>query len=152
VLPPGPAAVVYAVADLVVDRYEEVVASLEFDVDEVEASVFSDNRTRDSARIYALKRELAEVRRAVVPLRDSMRRFFAGATPHVSADTVPFFRDVADHLTRVTETVDALDGLLSAAFEAHLAAISIQQNEDVRKISASVGLVAVLPRSPACTG
>ena len=55
----------------------------------------------------------------------------------------PFFRDVADHLVRVSESIDSLDLLLSAAFEAHLADISVQQNEDMRKISAGVGLVAV---------
>ena len=60
----GPTAVVYAVCDQVVDAYEEVVDELVADVDEVEMSVFSEERTNDSARIYVLKRELAEVRRA----------------------------------------------------------------------------------------
>src|SRR6476620_915643 len=59
VLQHGPSAVVYAVCDTVVDRYEEVAQSLVEDVDEVETSVFSDQRTNDSARIYVLKRELA---------------------------------------------------------------------------------------------
>jgi magnesium transporter len=139
----GPSSVVYAVCDLVVDAYERVAASLEIDVDEIEASVFSVERTRDSARIYVLKRELAEMRRAVLPLRDPIRRFAAGQVPGVAPESAPFFRDVADHLVRVSESIDSLDLLLSAAFEAHLAGISVQQNEDMRKISAGVGLVAV---------
>lgn len=139
----GPSAVVYAVCDLVVDAYEQVAAALEVDVDEVEASVFSEQRTRDSARIYTLKREIAEVRRAVLPLRDPMRRFAAGLVPQIHGEADLFFRDVADHLVRVSESIDALDLLLSAAFEAHLAGISVQQNEDMRKISAGIGLVAV---------
>ena len=59
VLTHGPSAVVYAVCDRVVDGYLEVVESLEEDVDEVEASVFSAERTNDSERIYTLKREIS---------------------------------------------------------------------------------------------
>ena len=111
-------------------------------MDEVEASVFSAERTKDSERIYTLKREISEVRRAVTPLREPMRRFAAGQVTGIDQDAAPFFRDVADHLTRAAEMVDSLDGLLSTAFDAHLAAISVQQNEDMRKISAGIGLVA----------
>ncbi len=143
VLTHGPSAVMYAVCDLVVDSYETVAAALEIDVDEVESSVFSERLTRDSARIYTLKREIAEVRRAVQPLRDPMRRFVAGTVPGVPPEAAPFFRDVVDHLLRVSESIDSLDNLLSAAFDAHLASISVQQNEDMRKISAYVGLAAV---------
>jgi magnesium transporter len=142
VLAHGPSAVVYAVCDQVVDRYEEVAGSLQEDVDEVEQSVFSTARTNDSARIYVLKRELAEMRRAVLPLREPMNRFTAGSVRGIHSDAAPYFRDVADHLTRVAETIDTLDSLLSTAFEAHTAQISIQQNDDMRKITAAVGLVA----------
>ena len=143
VLGHGPAAVVYAVCDRVVDEYEEVVGALEEDVDEVEVSVFSTDRTQDSQRIYVLKRELSEMRRAVNPLREPMKRFAAGATPFVSQEAAPFFRDVADHVLRVSESIEALDGLLSTAFDANLAKISLQQNEDMRKISAWVAIAGV---------
>ncbi|MGN6781626.1 MAG: magnesium/cobalt transporter CorA [Marmoricola sp.] len=142
VLAHGPSAVVYAVCDSVVDRYEEVAQSLVEDVDEVEASVFSAARTKDAERIYVLKRELAEMRRAVLPLRDPGRRFAAGSVAGIDTEAGPYFRDVADHLDRVADTIDVLDGLLSTAFDAHLAQISIQQNDDMRKISAAVGIVA----------
>ena len=143
VLTHGPSAVVYAVCDRIVDEYLDVVASLEEDVDEVEESVFSPERTNDSERIYTLKREIAEVRRAVYPLRDPMKAFAAGNVHGVSAEAGPFFRDVADHVTRAAETVDNLDQLLSTAFDAHLAEITIRQNEDMRKISAGAALVVV---------
>jgi magnesium transporter len=142
VLTHGPSAVVYAVCDRVVDGYLSVMNSLEEDVDEVETSVFSARRTNDSARIYTLKREIAEARRAVLPLREPMRRFAAGSVPGIDENAAPFFRDVLDHLNRVAETVDGLDQLLSTAFDAHLAQISVQQNDDMRKISAGIGLVA----------
>jgi magnesium transporter len=144
VLGHGPSAVVYAVTDRVVDGYEEVAAEVEIDVDEVESSVFSPDRTQDSQRIYNLKRELAEMRRAVNPLREPMNRFATpGSVQGVPEKASEFFRDVADHLARVSESVDTLDSLLSTAFDAHLARISVQQNEDMRKISAWVAIAAV---------
>ncbi|WP_027860667.1 magnesium/cobalt transporter CorA [Marmoricola sp. URHB0036] len=141
VLAHGPSAVVYAVCDAIVDHYEEVAGSLQEDVDEVEQSVFSTERTNDSARIYVLKRELAEMRRAVMPLREPMNKFTAGAVHGIHSDAGPYFRDVADHLNRVAETIDTLDSLLSTAFDAHIAQISIQQNNDMRTISAAAGII-----------
>jgi magnesium transporter len=143
VLTHGPSAVVYAVCDRVVDGYLSVMSSLEEDVDEVETSVFSPERTNDSERIYTLKREIAEARRAVLPLREPMRRFATGAVPGIEEGSAPFFRDVLDHLNQAAETVDGLDQLLSTAFDAHLAQISVQQNEDMRKISAGAAIVVV---------
>ncbi|MBO9521024.1 MAG: magnesium and cobalt transport protein CorA [Nocardioidaceae bacterium] len=142
VLAHGPSAVVYAVCDTIVDRYEEVAGQLVIDVDEVEASVFGTERTNDSARIYVLKRELAEMRRAVLPLKEPINRFASGAVRGIDPEAAPYFRDVGDHLFRIAETMEDLNELLSAAFEAHLAQITIQQNDDMRKISAGVALVA----------
>lgn len=143
VLDHGPSAVVYAVCDAVVDGYTGVVAELQTDVDEVETSVFSNSRTSDANRIYILKRELSEVRRAVLPLREPMRRFTAGAVSLIEPESAPFFRDVSDHLQQAADEIDTLDGLLSTAFDAHLARVAVQQNDDMRKISAGIGLAAV---------
>lgn len=136
----GPSAVVYAVCDSVVDHYAEVADELTVDVDEVESSVFSTLRTNDSARIYTLKRELAEMRRAVQPLREPMERFARGAARVIDADAGPYFRDISDHLAHLSDTIEGLDLLLSTAFEAHIAQVSIQQNDDMRKISAWVAI------------
>ncbi|TYL55905.1 magnesium/cobalt transporter CorA [Nocardioides sp. BGMRC 2183] len=139
----GPSGVVYGVCDAVVDSYAAVLAGLENDVDEVEAAVFGDRRTDESGRIYTLKREVAEVRRAVLPLREPMHRFATGATSQVVEEAAPFFRDIVDHLARAAEQIDTLEGLLSSAFDGHMARIAAQQNDDMRKISAAIGLAAV---------
>ena len=140
----GPSAVVYAICDTVVDGYVKVAAELEVDVDEVEASVFSPVRTNDSVRIYTLKREIAEVRRAVLPLREPLRRLPRAAVP-ASRGGSAVLPGRADHLVRAAETIDTLDSLLSTAFDAHLARVSVQQNDDMRKISAGVGLCGAHP-------
>jgi magnesium transporter len=139
----GPSSAIYAVADRVVDGYLGVLSELQTDVDEVETSVFSTDRTSDSARIYTLKRELAEVRRAVLPLREPIRAFSNGAVPLLDPDIQPFFRDILDHLNQAADLAETLESLLSSAFDAHLAQISVQQNDDMRKISAGAALVVV---------
>ncbi|TDD29303.1 magnesium/cobalt transporter CorA [Kribbella turkmenica] len=138
----GPAAVLWAVCDSVVDGYEEVADQVEVDVDEVESSVFSPERTSDAERIYKLKREVLEMRRAIQPLRDPIEQFAHGV-PGISPKAAPFFRDVADHVSRVSDQTEALDTLLSSALAAHLARVSVQQNDDMRRISAWVAIAAV---------
>jgi magnesium transporter len=139
----GPAAVLWAICDAVVDGYDTVATSVEVDVDEVEASVFSPERTSDAARIYYLKREVLEMRRAILPLREPLDRFAHGEVKEVSREAAPFFRDVADHLIRVAEQTEGLDALLSSALGAHLARVSVQQNDDMRRISAWIAIAAV---------
>jgi magnesium transporter len=144
VLKQGPAAVVHAVCDRVVDIYELVVSDLETDVDEVEASVFSPERPHVSKRIYELNRELTTLRRAVSPLRAPMQQFAQAEIRGVSADMAPFFRDVADHLARVSDAVDSLGNLLSSAFDANQSRIGVQQNDDMRRMSAWAAIFAVI--------
>lgn len=138
----GPAAVLYAICDRVVDEYGVIVDDLSLDVDEVETSVFSPERTSDAQRIYLLKRQVLSFKRAVQPLAIPMNRFANAAVAGVDTATAPFFRDVADHLIRVSEHIDALDDLLTSVLSAHLARVSVQQNEDMRKISAIVAMAA----------
>lgn len=136
----GPTAALYAVVDSIVDHYEDVAAELETDVQEVETSVFSAQRSSDSTRIYRLKRETLEFRRAVLPLREPLHRFALAAA---TEDARPYFRDIADHLARAAEAIDSIDHLLDNALQAHLAQLSVQQNEDMRKLTAGATIFAV---------
>ena len=139
----GPGAVLHAIVDKVVDDYEPVVDHLENDVDDVEAEVFSPSRRSSVERIYKLKRELLEFQHAVAPLRDSLARLAGQPLPHVVEEVRPYFRDVYDHTERIAERVDAYRDLLTAVLTANLTQASVQQNEDVRKISAWVAIIAV---------
>lgn len=137
----GPTAALYAVIDSIVDHYEDVAAELEVDVQEVETSVFSPQPSNDSTRIYRLKRETLEFRRAVLPLKEPINRFATTATMPDSSR--PYFRDISDHLARAAETIDSIDHLLDNALNAHLAQLSVQQNEDMRKLTAGATIFAV---------
>lgn len=143
----GPWAVAYAVADHIVDEYLIVIGEVEDDVEEVEESVFSRGGRRDIQRIYQLKRELMELRRAVIPMSRPMALLGSPGPdlvgPDLSSGIRELFRDVEDHLARVAEQVNAYDELLGAVLAATLAQIGIQQNDDMRRISAWVAIVAV---------
>ena len=143
VLDCGPFSVVYAVCDAVVDDYTEISFAVEEDIEEVEERVFSPDRTNDAARIYNLKREIIEFRRAVRPLVEPMDRLATGQVERVHEHLRPYFRDVADHAVRVSEQVDSFDDLLTSVLAANLAQVSLQQNADMRRISAWVAIVAV---------
>ncbi|MFI6878014.1 magnesium/cobalt transporter CorA [Streptomyces sp. NPDC050400] len=148
----GPTSVLYSVADATVDHYLEVAAELQTDLGELEAEVFSPDQggSRDTAsRIYTFKRQILEFRRATGPLALPLARLAGvgpwglSAVPFVNEDAKPFFRDVNDHLTRVNEYVDSLDRLVSDILSAHLAQMSVRQNDDMRKISAWAAMAAV---------
>ncbi|MFE9308644.1 magnesium and cobalt transport protein CorA [Streptomyces sp. NPDC088353] len=148
----GPTAVLYAIADTTVDHYLDVAAELQTDLEELEAEVFSpDGGSRHSAsRIYAFERRITEFRRATGPPALPMSRLggtgtslFTPAVPFVDDKARPFFRDVSDHLTRVNDSVESLDRLVSDILSAHLAQTGVQQNDDMRKISAWAAMAAV---------
>ncbi|WP_170837824.1 magnesium/cobalt transporter CorA [Streptomyces sp. TP-A0874] len=142
----GPTAVLYAVSDAVVDEYVEAVADLQVDLEELEEEVFAPpgrDAKNVASRIYAFKRQLVEFRRATVPLGEPLSRLAATGMPFVHDHSRPFFRDVADHLSRVDESVEGLDRLLSDILSAHLAQMGVQQNDDMRKISAWAAMAAV---------
>ncbi|UNZ22148.1 magnesium/cobalt transporter CorA [Streptomyces sp. 891-h] len=146
VLRHGPTAVMYAVSDTVVDHYLEVAAALHTDLDELEAAVFAKDARLGkgtATRIYEFKRRALEFRRATVPLTDPVTRLTGASLPFVHKDARLFFRDVADHLSRVNEQVESIDRLLTDILSAYLAQMGVRQNDDMRKISAWAAMFAV---------
>jgi magnesium transporter len=139
----GPSAVMYAVVDRIVDDYTEIALEVEDDIEEVEERIFSPARSNDAGRIYNLKREVIEFRRAVLPLVEPMAKLSDGSVAHIHEKLRPFFRDVADHAVRVSEQVESFDDLLTSVLNANLAQVGVQQNEDMRRISAWVAIAAV---------
>jgi magnesium transporter len=139
----GPAAVLHAVLDKVVDDYVPALEGLDQDVSEVERDVFDESSAEPIERIYRLKREVLEFHRAVAPLMEPLDRLVRGVVPHIDPATRQYFRDVQDHLLRVAEQVADLNNLLSSMLNASLAQVTRRQNEDMRRISAWVAIAAV---------
>jgi magnesium transporter len=145
----GPSAVLHSIADHVVDGYVAVADAVQDDIDEVETEVFTPGRGGkvsrgvDSARIYQLKREVLEFKRAVAPLLRPMQLLSERPMRLVDPDIQKYFRDVADHLARVQEQVLGFDELLNSILQANLAQASVAQNEDMRKITSWAAIIAV---------
>ena len=139
----GPAAVLYAVADYVVDNFVDVASAVTEDVDELEASVFSPERTDDIGRLYQLKRELMSLRKAVAPLEAPLQKLAERQIDVIPDSMRSYFGDVLDHALRVRDQVNALDELLSSILQASLARTSLADNEDTRRISAWAAMIAV---------
>jgi magnesium transporter len=144
----GPSAVLHAIADHVVDGYIAVADAVQDDIDEVETEVFSPGRKgsprgTDAGRIYQLKREVLEFKRAVSPLLRPMQLLSERPMRLIDPDIQKYFRDVADHVARVHEQVIGFDELLNSILQANLAQASVAQNEDMRKITSWAAIIAV---------
>jgi len=140
----GPSAVLHAIADHVVDDYLRVIDAVQLDIDHVESDVFAEHGARvDPGRIYQLKRELLELKRAVVPLDRPLEELATRPARVIAPDIQAYFRDVADHLQRAKEQIASFDELINSILQAHLAQVTVAQNEDMRKITAWAAIVAV---------
>lgn len=142
----GPLAVMHTIADHIVDAYLEVTDAVELDIDAMEESIFTPGAGTEVELIYLLKREVVELRRAVNPLSSALARL-ANPDPTlpipVAKEVRRYFRDVLDHHTVVAERVSSYDEVLSSLVQAALGKVSMQQNTDMRKITAWAAILAV---------
>jgi magnesium transporter len=138
----GPATVVWAILDQVVDDYEPVISGIDNDIEEVEQAVF-EGGTESTQRIYFLKREVIEFHRAVAPLIPSLEAIERGAFPQLPDALRRFFREVLGRTRRIDEQINSQRELLTSILEANLSLISVRQNEVVQAISAWAAIIAV---------
>jgi magnesium transporter len=140
----GPGFVLYALMDFIVDHYFPAVDLLEDRLQALEGQIFDDGVSRDTTeRIYELKRELLQLKRAVSPLTDVANRLTRFDLDLIPPDTHPYFRDVYDHVIRINEWVDMLRELLTSALEANLSLISVRQNEAMKRLAGWAAIIAV---------
>jgi magnesium transporter len=141
----GPSSVLYAVVDRIVDGYQDVIEGFAVDVEEIEAQVFSEDfHANPAQRIYKLKREVLEFKRAAAPLVTPVERLAGegGGLP-VDPRARDYFRDVHDHLVRDVERIQGFDELLTGVLQANFSQLTMRDNQDMRKISAWVAIAAV---------
>ena len=140
----GPGFVLYAVMDFIVDHYFPVLDTLGDQLESLEDEIFSETFDRKTVqRIYDLKRNLVEVKRAVSPLVDVSNRLIRFDLPLIPEDTQPYFRDVYDHAIRINEHVDTLRELLTGALEAHLSLTAVNQNDAMKKLAGWAAIIGV---------
>jgi magnesium transporter len=139
----GPYAIMHAIADHVVDSYLDVLDLVETDIDAMEEDIFSPRTHTNIECIYLLKREIVEMRRAVSPLTVALQRLGTDHNDLVSIEVMRYMRDVLDHQIQASDRIGGYDETLSSLVQAALGKVAMQQNVDMRKISAWVAIAAV---------
>ena len=142
----GPGFALYALMDFIIDQYFPTVDMLEDELEQIEEQIFErgDLLPRDTTgRIYRLKRELLQMKRAVSPLIDVTNRLMRFDDQIVPEHTRPYFRDVYDHVIRINEMIDMQRELLTSALEANLSLVAVNQNEDMKRLAAWAAIIAV---------
>ena len=135
----GSASALWAILDQVVDGYTPVVAGLERDIDQIEATVFS-GAVAPTERIYSLRREATDFYRAVHPLLGVV----AAVERAAAGELQPYLRDVQDHLLLVNEEVAAQRDLLGTVLEANMAVISVEQTKVSVRQNATIEQLTIL--------
>ena len=140
----GPAYVLYALMDNVVDRYFPVMGALTAEIEEVEDRIFSGQTTRTQIEtLYSLKRKLMMLTHVTQPLLEVTGKLHGGRVPPICAGLHDYFRDVYDHLLRLRQSIDNLRDMLTTAVSVNLSLISLQENEVTKQLAAYAALVAV---------
>ena len=140
----GAAFVFYALIDTVVDRYFPILDAVEDELEEVEARIFDGSPGRANIEaLYAIKQKLMVLKHAVGPLQEALGRLYGGRVPAVCAYTQEYFRDIADHLQRINQSIDSQRDMVITALSVNLSMITIGENETVKQLAAYAALVAV---------
>ena len=140
----GSGFVFYALLDNVVDRYFPLVDQLEVELEKIEERIFSgDSAKANIQALYALKHKGMTIRHAVEPLIEAVHKLYGGRVPQVCSGTQEYFRDVYDHLLRVSQQLDGLRDMVITAMQVNLSMISLSENEVTKRLAAYAALVAV---------
>ena len=140
----GSGFVFYALMDAVVDRYFPVVDALEVELESLESRIFAGTSPRANLEaLYGLKQKLMTVKHAVDPLIEAVGKLHGGRVPQMCQGTQEYFRDVYDHLLRLSQGLDSLRDMVTTAMNVNLAMISLAENEVTKRLAAYGALVAV---------
>lgn len=139
----GPMMCFYRAVDHVVDSYLKVAALMDNDIDDLEEEVFDPSTDIDIDEIYAVKREVLEIKHLISPLRTPLHELCNSDQIYVDEDIRSYFRDVEDHLLRAISDVHGFDEVLSSLIDAAAAKVGVEQNVISRALSAWAAIIAV---------
>ncbi|MEZ5565591.1 MAG: magnesium and cobalt transport protein CorA [Gammaproteobacteria bacterium] len=140
----GPGYALYSVLDFVVDNYQPVAERLQARFQELEQEMFDKSFDRDSiSRLYRLKGELIKLRDAVGPINEISNQLIRFHEDIVRKELRPYFRDVEDHVTRITKAIDNTREMLTTAIQVNLALVTVGQNEVVKRLAGWGAILAI---------
>ncbi|MFL5755582.1 MAG: magnesium transporter CorA family protein [Chloroflexota bacterium] len=144
----GPDRLLWAIADGIVDGYFPVFDGLADEIDELQDEVIGNATPETLQRLFGLKRELLLLRRATSPAREIFGQLTNRSLPAIRSDNIVYFRDVYDHLIRVTDELDNYRELVAGTLDVYLStvnnnlAIIMKRLTGVTVILAGIGAVA----------
>ena len=140
----GPAYVLYALMDAVVDRYFPVLEAIKEHIEQIEERIFAGETTPANIEaLYGLKRKLMILEHAGAPLLEVTGKLHGGRVPPTCMKLQDYFRDVYDHLVRLKQSIDSLRDMVTTAMSVNLSLITMHENEVVKRLAAYASLVAV---------
>jgi magnesium transporter len=141
-LPKGPDAALYAVLDAIVDGYFPVIDRLSDTIDDLEDAAIERADRSVVERIFGIRRSLLLLRRAVSPEREVLNQLTNRDNPLVGPETHVYFRDVYDHLVRITDELDTHRDLLSGALDAYLSTVNNTLSDVMKRLTAVTAVLA----------
>jgi magnesium transporter len=120
----GPDYLLYAITDGIVDGYFPVLDAIEDEIDALQDDVIRKPTTWTLERLFALKRELVGLRRAMSPAREIFNQLTNRDLGLVAPEHIIYFRDVYDHLIRVTDELDNDRELVAGTLDVYLSTIN----------------------------
>ena len=132
-----PALLLYRIIDGLVDSFFPILADFDDRIDELEDAIFLRADDRQLQEIFQMKRLLVGMRKAVTPQRDTFARLMGGVAelPGLDEDDERYFRDVYDHLIRISDLIDSYRDLLSGAMDVYLSTVSNRLNGVMKQLA-----------------
>jgi len=127
----------YRILDALTDSFFPILAELDDEIDDLESAVLADPTDEQLQRLFALKRELVTMRKVVTPQRDLFARAVdqVAELPGLELDERDYFRDIYDHLIRISDLIDSYRDLLSGATDLYLSTVSNRQNDVMKQLT-----------------
>lgn len=125
----------YALIDSIVDQYFVLLDKTEDSIDAIETQILVNFDTSARNEIYQIKRQLSEIRRVAMPLRDVVGRFMREDSPFVERGTTIFARDLYDHVVRVIELVESQRDMLNNLNDLYHAELSNRANHVMKVLT-----------------
>ena len=127
----------YRVLDSLTDSFFPVLSAIDDEIDELEEKIVAEPTEEYLRRLFGLRRELVALRKVITPQRDIFARSIdsISSLPGLTVDDRDYFRDVYDHLIRMSDLVDSYRDLLSGAMDLYLSTVSNRQNEVMKQLA-----------------
>ena len=129
--------VIYRILDALTDSFFPPLEGIDDEIDSLEDAMLAGPSNEQLERVFALKRGLVRMRKVVTPQRDLFARSIdqLGSLPGLQLDERDYFRDVYDHLIRISDLIDSYRDLLSGATDLYLSTQANRQNEVMKQLA-----------------